>query len=93
VFYREASLRGADKLLDLKGKRIAVGGAGSGTRHLAMELLARQRNRRNELAPDRRSAAWAVVERFEKGEIDAAFVVGPTQSSLVWSCSTRPGMR
>jgi hypothetical protein len=35
----------------------------------------------------------AVLERFEKGEIDAAFVVGPTQSSLVWSLLYTPGIR
>jgi TRAP transporter TAXI family solute receptor len=92
IFYREAPLRGADKLLDLKGKRIAVGSAGSGTNHLAVTLLAA-----NEI--DERNAhlipvgGMAVVERFEKGEIDAAFVVGPTQSSLVWSLLYTPGIR
>lgn len=92
IFYRESALRGADRLLDLKGKRIAIGGAGSGTNHLAMALLAA-----NEI--DEKNArlipvgGMAVVERFEKGEVDAAFVVGPTQSSLVWSLLYTPGIR
>jgi TRAP transporter TAXI family solute receptor len=92
IFYRDSALHGADKLVDLKGKRIAVGSAGSGTNHLAMALLAA-----NEI--DEKNArlfqlgGMAVLERFEKGEIDAAFVVGPTQSSLVWSLLYTPGIR
>lgn len=92
IFYRESGSRTVDKLLDLRGKRIAVGGAGSGTNGLAMAMLAA-----NEI--DEKNSrliqvgGMAVVERFEKGEIDAAFVVGPTQSSLVWSLLYTPGIR
>lgn len=92
IFYRDSTLHGADKLADLKGKRIAVGSAGSGTNHLATALLAA-----NEI--DEKNArlfqvgGMAELERFEKGEIDAAFVVGPTQSSLVWSLLYTPGIR
>ena len=92
IFYREAALRGGDKLLDLKGKRVAVGGAGSGTHFLAMELLAA-----NGLdAGNTRlieAGGLALLERLEKNELDAVFVVGPTQSSLVWSLLYTPGMR
>ena len=92
IFYREAALRGADKLLDLKGKRVAVGGAGSGTNHLAMELLAA-----NEIdAKNTRlieEGGMGLVERLQKNEIDAVFVVGPTQSALVWSLLYTPGVR
>ncbi len=92
IFYREASLRHADKLLDLKGKRIAVGGPGSGTNHLATALLeANEINAKN--ASLIQVGGMAVLERFEKGEVDAAFVVGPTQSSLVWSLLYTPGIR
>jgi TRAP transporter TAXI family solute receptor len=92
IFYREASLRGADKLLDLRGKRVAVGGQGSGTNHLAMALLgANEIDEKNaRLLP---VGGMAVLERFEKGEIDAAFVVGPTQSALVWALLYTPGIR
>ena len=92
MFYREASLRGADKLLDLKGKRIAVGGVGSGTHYLAMAMLGA-----NEIDETNtrllKVGGMGVLERFEKGEIDAAFAVGPTQSSLVWSLLYTPGIK
>lgn len=92
IFYRNSTLHGTDKLLDLRGKRIAVGGAGSGTNHLAMALLAANEidAKNSRLVP---VGGMAVLERFEKGEIDAAFVVGPTQSSLVWSLLYTPGIR
>jgi TRAP-type uncharacterized transport system substrate-binding protein len=92
IFYRESALRGADKLLDLRGKRIAVGGAGSGTNSLAMEMLgANEIDGKNSRLIQ--VGGMAVLERFEKGEIDAAFVVGPTQSALVWSLLYTPGIR
>jgi hypothetical protein len=34
-----------------------------------------------------------LVERLQKNEIDAVFVVGPTQSSLVWALLYTPGVR
>jgi len=92
IFYRESALRGGDKLLELKGKRVAVGGVGSGTHHLAMELLAA-----NGLdATNTRlieSGGLELIGRLQKDEIDAVFVVGPTQSALVWSLLYTPGMR
>jgi TRAP-type uncharacterized transport system substrate-binding protein len=92
VFYSDAALRGSDKLLDLRGKRVAVGGVGSGTHHLAMELLAAN----GILASNTKLVAEGgleLVERLQKNEIDAVFVVGPTQSSLVWSLLYTPGVR
>lgn len=92
VFFRESSLHHADKLLDLKGKRIAVGGPGSGTNHLAMALLgANEIDEKNSRLVQ--IGGMAVLDRFGKGEIDAAFVVGPTQSSLIWSLLYTPGIR
>ena len=92
IFYREAALRSGDKLLDLKGKRIATGGAGSGTHHLAMELLAANGiDATNTKLIE--AGGLALVERLQKNEIDAVFVVGPTQSSLVWSLLYTPGVR
>ena len=35
IFYRDGALSGGDKILDLKGKRVAIGGLGSGTNQLA----------------------------------------------------------
>jgi TRAP-type uncharacterized transport system substrate-binding protein len=92
IFYRAAALRGGDKVLDLKGMRIAVGGAGSGTNHLAMELLAANGiDATNTKLIE--TGGMGLVERLQKNEIDAVFVVGPTQSSLVWSLLYTPGVR
>jgi hypothetical protein len=77
IFCREAALRCGDKILDLKGKRVAVGGAGSGTQHLAMELLAANGiDAKNTKLTE--VGGLGVVERLQKNEIDAVFVVGPT---------------
>ncbi|MBU1237522.1 MAG: ABC transporter substrate-binding protein [Gammaproteobacteria bacterium] len=72
-----------DKVLQLKGKRIAVGGAGGGSRYLAQEVL-----QANGIDADNTklldTGGLGLVEAFAKGEIDAAFVVGPTESAAVW---------
>ena len=92
IFYREAALHGGDKLLDLKGKRVAVGGAGSGTHDLAMELLgANAIDATNTRLIE--AGGLGLVERLRKNEIDAVFVVGPTQSALVWALLYTPGVR
>ncbi len=92
IFYRASALGGADKLSDLKGKRIAVGGAGSGTNHLAMELLAANgvTAKNTQLIE---AGGLALVERLKKSELDAVFAVGPTQSSLIWTLLYTPGVR
>ena len=92
IFYREAAVRGGDKLLDLKGKRVAIGGAGSGTHHLAMELLAANGiDAKNTRLIE--AGGLGLVEGLLKNQIDAVLVVGPTQSSLVWSLLYTPGIR
>jgi len=92
IFVREAALRGGDRILDLKGKRVAVGGAGSGTHHLAMELLAANGiDAKNTRLIE--EGGLGLIGRLQKNEIDAVFVVGPTQSSLVWSLLYTPGVR
>ncbi len=92
IFYRESALHSADKLLDLKGKRVAIGGEGSGTNHLALEMLAA-----NGIDASNTQliamGGLGLVERLQKKEIDAVFAVGPPQSSLVWSLLYTPGIR
>ncbi|MBK8120592.1 MAG: ABC transporter substrate-binding protein [Sulfuritalea sp.] len=92
IFYREAAVQGGDRLLDLKGKRVAIGGAGSGTRHLAMELLAANGvDASNTQLIE--AGGLGLLGRLRKNEIDAIFAVGPTQSALVWSLLYTPGVR
>jgi TRAP-type uncharacterized transport system substrate-binding protein len=94
VFYRAgiAPTGKLDQILQLKGRRVAVGGPGSGTRHLALEVLqANGIDAGNATLTD--TGGLALVEKFRKGEIDAAFVVGPTQSAAVWSLLFTDGVK
>ena len=95
VFYRSGLTPASgtlDQVLQLKGKRIAIGGEGSGTRHLALEIL-----RINGIEAGNTTlvdkGGLALVEMFGKGEVDAAFVVGPTQSATVWSLLYTEGVQ
>ncbi len=92
IFYREAALHGADKVLDLKGRRVAIGGAGSGTHDLAMELLAANGiDGTNTKVIE--EGGLGLVARLQNNEVDAVFVVGPTQSAMVWTLLYMPGIR
>lgn len=89
IFYRTALAQKMpghrlDAIGHLKGKRIAIGAPGSGTRVLAMEMI-----EANGIAatPTRLIDldGLAAVEALQKGRIDALMAVGPTQSAVVWS--------
>jgi TRAP transporter TAXI family solute receptor len=95
IFYRE----GVDplnqpltRITELKGRRVAIGGTGSGTRHLAQELLyANQINDDNTQLLD--LGGSALGHAFARHRIDAAFVVGTPQSATVWTLLHTPGVR
>jgi len=94
IFYR-ASLAGKgplDQLLSLKGKRIAIGNAGSGTQALARDVL-----RANALDESNTTfveeGGLALIPKLAAGEVDVVMVVGPTQSALVWSLLYTPGVK
>lgn len=94
IFYRTGLTTGdrpLTRVADLKKRRIAVGGRGSGTRHLAGELL-----RANEIDDDNTHlvdlGGLALVDAFARHDIDAAFVVGPTESATVWTLLHTPGL-
>jgi len=80
IFHRLA--RTPTTLNELKGKRLAVGAPGSGTRGLALELLQAvgidQGN--SALEP---LASGAAGEALLEGRIDAAFMVGSTSAATV----------
>lgn len=98
IFYRDQAIPpslkgiGLDQIHQLKGKRIAIGGPGSGTRHLALALLYANGIEANDTRL-LEQGGLGLVESFRKGEIDAAFVVGPTQSAAVWSLLFADGVR
>lgn len=84
VFYRARSDAPELSRLDqLRGQRIAIGVAGSGSHHLARELLhANGVNERNSrlLA----EGGIGIAQRLREGRLDAALVVGTPTSALVW---------
>lgn len=89
IFYRAELARGMpegslDRLDQLKGRRIAVGRVGSGTRKLALDLFETNgvAGAPTELID---SDGMVMVEALREGRLDAALVVGPTQSGVVWS--------
>lgn len=81
-----------NRLTELKGRRIAIGGQGSGIRHLALELL--QANQIDE--HNARLLDWGglrLARDFAARRIDAAFVVGPAESAAVWTLLHTPGLK
>lgn len=94
VFYREGLAHHGelDRLTQLQGKRIAIGGQATGTRHLALEMLhANGIGAKN--AKLLETGGLDLPQAFAAGRIDAAFVVGPTQSAAVWTLLFTPGIK
>lgn len=95
IFYRADLEKGGgklDRLTQLKGRRIAIGAAGSGSHKLALELI-----EANGIASAPTTLlntdGLAVIEALQQGKLDAALIVGPTQSAVVWSLLFTDGMR
>jgi TRAP-type uncharacterized transport system substrate-binding protein len=77
---------------DLSGRRIAVGGPESGTRALALKLLAAagvDKPPTTLLSVERDAAA----EQLKRGEIDAAFLVSPAEAPMIKKLVAAPGIR
>ncbi|MBX3646442.1 MAG: TAXI family TRAP transporter solute-binding subunit [Rhodocyclaceae bacterium] len=82
IFYRaDADL---DRLTQLKGRRIAIGPEGSGTRKLALELLEANGldGKNSALLP---LGGLQAVEALNSRKVDAVFLVGSERSAAVWS--------
>ena len=89
VFHRLSDI---EDISELKGHRIAVGSAESGTRALAVKLLAASGADKppTELVPAERDPA---IELLKKGEIDAAFFVAPAESPPIKKLAATSGIR
>lgn len=95
IFYREGLAPAGtelDQIRQLKGRRIAVGGEGSGTRHLATAMLEAS-GIDGDNATLVEKGGVGLVQAFARREIDAAFVVGPTQAAAVWLLLFAPGVK
>lgn len=71
-----------ERLSDLKGKRIAIGPVGSGTRHTAERVLSDAGITSNtaQFVP---FAGLAAADALQKGKVDAAWVMGSPNSGAV----------
>jgi TRAP-type uncharacterized transport system substrate-binding protein len=89
VFYRGRP--GLDRLDQLRGMRIGIGAEGSGTRHLALELLAAHAmtDQPRLLKPLGGTAGMAALLARK---IDALVVVGAVNSASVWSLMYSEGI-
>lgn len=90
VFYRDRNV--LDRVAQLQGKRLAVGAEGSGTRKLAMQVLAA-----NGLDDDAQRllplSGDAAAQALGKGQADAAFVIAGADSPLVKKLLALEGVR
>ncbi|MBK6637993.1 MAG: ABC transporter substrate-binding protein [Rhodocyclaceae bacterium] len=94
IFYRAdlADEQPLDRLAQLRGRRIAIGGPGSGTQVLARQLLSASGvEAGNSTLVE--SGGLELAERLRSGRIDAVMTVGPTESALVWTLLYTPGVR
>lgn len=90
VFYREGGR--LDRLVQLRGKRLAIGTEGSGTRALVKDLLAANEidEANSTLLPTGGDAAAAALK---SGEIDAVFLVLAPESKLVRELLRAPDIK
>jgi TRAP transporter TAXI family solute receptor len=90
VFYR--GKENLDRLTQLKGKRVAIGPEGSGTRKLALDLL--QANgivgEPTQLLPVTGLDAAAALNA---GQVDAVVLVGAARSAAVWTLLYSGGVK
>lgn len=90
VFYRDRAP--LDRIAQLQGKRLAIGAEGSGTRKLAMQVLAA-----NGLDGDAQRllpiSGDAAVEALRAGQADAAFVIAGADSAIVKKLLGLEGVR
>ena len=89
VFYRGAEIRDFG---GLKGKRLAIGPEESGTRALALQLLAVNATVMPPTALLLESGLKA-NEMLLQGKLDAVFIVGPPESPLVEQLVSAQGIR
>ncbi len=90
LFYRDANT--LDRVAQLRGKRLAIGAEGSGTRKLAMQILAA-----NEMGGDGGKllplSGDAAAEALRLGQADAAFIIAGADAAVVRKLLGMDGVR
>jgi len=90
IFY--SSNERYDRLAQLKGKRIAVGPQGSGTRASAEQVLGKG-GVNSETATFLPFAGTAAVEAINDGRVDAVWIIGAPDATAVKSLLQNPNVR
>src|SRR5262249_54510034 len=90
IFY--SSNEQFDRLSQLKGKRIAVGPEGSGTRASAEQVLGKG-GVNFETATFLPFAGTAAVEAINDGQVDAVWIIGAPDATAVKSLLQNPNVR
>ena len=90
IFY--SSNEPFDRLSQLKGKRIAVGPAGSGTRYSAEQILGKG-GINSETATLLPFAGTTAVKAMNEGKVDAVWIIGAPDASAVQSFLRDPDVR
>jgi len=88
VFYRGSQV--LDRLSQLRGKRVAVGAEGSGTRVFALRLL--KANGVDDSSRLRDEGGEQAVQALRQGEVDAAFLIGNSSTPIVRELLEAPGI-
>lgn len=90
VFHRDAVA--LERLTDLRGGRVAVGAPGSGTRAIAVQLLAD-----NGVTPDNTellpAGGVAAAQALIAGALDAVFIVGTVPAPAIQTLLRAPAIR
>jgi hypothetical protein len=90
VFYRGSQV--VDRLAQLKGKRIAIGGEASGTQLLSLQLLLAS-GFETDTAGLRAVGGEAAETALKDGEVDAVLFVAAAEAEGVQRLLRRPGVR
>ena len=94
VWYREAAFKnesGQLKVLNqLKGKRVSIGNEGSGTLALSNALLVASGIELKDLHAEKLKPDEA-IEKFNRGELDAVFIVAAAEAPILKKFYTIPG--
>ncbi len=90
IFYRDPAT--LTQLDELRYKRVAVGSPGSGARAFAEPLLAANNitGFNTKLVP---LVNLEALHALQKGEVDAAFLIGPVQSPAIWQALHDPSLK
>lgn len=96
VFFRESSFKGAPDgltlLTQLKGKRVSIGNAGSGTNSIAKLLLDTSGIKPTDLKMEELTPQEG-ASKLATGNLDAVFVVAAAEAPLLKSFINLPGVQ